>query len=113
MTVKAMYVDYEYCSGCHSCEIACKNEKGFETDQDLWGVKVLEVGPVELEESRWEWNYIPVFTQLCDLCEERVEKGEKPACVLHCLAHVLECDSVENLSKKMEEKGSEAYVFMP
>ena len=93
--------------------MACKNEKGFDTDQDLWGIKLLEVGPVELEDNKWEWNYIPVLTQLCDLCEDRVAKGEKPACAHHCLAQVIEYGSVDELSKRMEEKGSKAFVFMP
>ena len=22
----ALLIDYEYCTGCHSCEIACRNE---------------------------------------------------------------------------------------
>ena len=26
MTQKALYIDYEFCSGCHSCEVACRNE---------------------------------------------------------------------------------------
>ena len=26
MTQKALYIDYEFCSGCYSCEVACRNE---------------------------------------------------------------------------------------
>ena len=25
---KALLINYEYCSGCHSCEIACRNHLG-------------------------------------------------------------------------------------
>ncbi len=29
MSRKGLLIDYEYCTGCHSCEVACKQEHGY------------------------------------------------------------------------------------
>lgn len=29
MGKNGLMIDYEYCTGCQSCELACKNEHGF------------------------------------------------------------------------------------
>ena len=53
--MKGILINYEYCTGCHSCEIACQNERGLPGDQ--WGIKVLELGPIKLlEEKKWGWK---------------------------------------------------------
>ncbi len=39
----ALLIDYKYCSGCHACEIACKNELGLGLGQH--GIKLLEMAP--------------------------------------------------------------------
>lgn len=112
MTQYGLLIDNEYCTGCHSCEIACQNEHGLPGDQ--WGIKVLELGPIKLlEDKQWEWRYIPALTKYCDLCKERVDNGEVPSCQLHCLAQAIEYGSVEDLAKKMEAKGKMASIFIP
>ncbi|RLF04803.1 MAG: oxidoreductase, partial [Thermoprotei archaeon] len=30
-----LLIDYEYCTGCHTCEVACKQEHNLQPDQ--WG----------------------------------------------------------------------------
>ena len=47
----ALFIDYEYCSGCKSCEIACRNEHGFKRGQ--WGIRVLEDKPWQLDDGSW------------------------------------------------------------
>ena len=71
-----LMIDYEYCTGCQSCELACKNEHGFPLDK--WGIKMVEFGPFEMEEGKLEWNYLPFPTSYCDLCAERVASGGIP-----------------------------------
>ena len=51
MAAKGLLVDYEWCSGCHTCEVACQIEHGYPTDQ--WGIKVCEVGPWKYGEKKW------------------------------------------------------------
>ena len=106
-----LMIDYEYCTGCQSCELACKNEHGFPLDK--WGIKMMEFGPFEMEEGKLEWNYLPFPTSYCDLCAERVKSGGIPTCALHCLANVIEWGPVDELLKKLEEKGSRTVIFLP
>jgi Fe-S-cluster-containing dehydrogenase component len=111
MSVKGLLIDYEYCTGCHSCEVACKNEK--QIPRGKWGIKLTEVGPFKVSDEDWEWNYVPVPTSLCDLCGERVAEGKKPACVHHCLGQCMEFGPVEELAEKMAAKGRKMTLFIP
>lgn len=82
MTQNALFIDFEYCTGCHSCEIACRNE--LELPSDGFGIKVLEDKPRQNPDGQWHWDYIAVPTELCDMCVERTAEGKLPACVQSC-----------------------------
>ena len=111
MSKIGLLIDFEYCTGCHSCEVACRNEK--EIGLGKWGIKLTEVGPFEIGNGEWEWSYIPVPTKLCDLCEDRIAEGKKPACVHHCPASVMDFGPIEELVKKMEAKEKKVTIFLP
>lgn len=104
MTAYGLLIDYEWCSGCQSCEVACKEEHNYPVGK--WGIKVLEEGPWEIEDGSGIFNYnnIPVPTDLCDLCAERTAAGREPTCVHHCLANVMTYGPVEELAKKAASK---------
>jgi Fe-S-cluster-containing dehydrogenase component len=108
-----LLIDTEYCSGCYSCEVACRNELKLPLDQ--WGIVLNQVGPfhVDAESDKFIWNYTPMVTDLCDLCEARVATGEKPACVLNCLANAITYGPLDELVKMMDEKGKKAYIMIP
>lgn len=109
-----LLIDYKYCSGCHTCEVACKRELGLKEGQ--WGIKLLEKGPYHLEEGNvnaWDWSFVPVPTALCNLCVERTERGEKPACVKHCLAFCMDYGPVDELAKKAAEAEHKVAIFLP
>ena len=105
-----LLIDYEYCTGCQSCEVACKEEHGNPVGK--WGIKVLDEGPWEIEPGRMNWNKIPVPTDLCDLCAERAAKGREPSCVHHCLADVMKFGPVEKLVKELSGKPKQV-LFVP
>lgn len=105
--MKGILVNYEYCTNCHSCEVACKKQLGLAEGE--YGIKVLEVGPYEysgktVAKDKWEWTYIPALTKACDMCESRVEQGKIPSCVQHCQAWCMYYGEVEDLVKKMDGK---------
>ena len=107
-----LLIDNYWCTGCHSCEIACKNEKDLPIGQ--WGIKLLVNGPYELmEKGQWEQKFYPVLTTYCDLCEERVAKGDVPACQLHCLASVIEYGPLDELAAKMAERNWANSILIP
>ena len=72
--MKGLLVNYEICTGCHSCEVACK--KHLDLKEGEFGIKLCELGPYEYEDAepyvgkeRWDWAWIPVLTKKCDMCE--------------------------------------------
>ena len=109
MTKKGLLIDYMYCTGCHSCEVACQKEHDLGLEK--WGIKLSEQKPFQIDEKKWEFKFVPIPTQLCDLCEDRVAKGKVPSCVLHCCAHCIECGDVSELAAKMADMSSKAVLF--
>lgn len=101
MPSNALFINYEFCTGCHTCEVACKTVHDLPTGQ--FGIKILQDGPRELPDGRWEYNYLPMPTSLCDLCAERVAQGRLPKCVHHCQAGVMNYGTVEEMAKLMDE----------
>ena len=71
----ALLIDYKYCTGCHVCEVSCRKEHDIPLDE--WGIKLSQMGPVKMR-GEWLWDYVPVPSDLCDLCEDRVAQGKKP-----------------------------------
>jgi Fe-S-cluster-containing dehydrogenase component len=110
MPRKALVIDYEYCTGCHSCEVACKQEHGYPVGKG--GIHLNEINTI-LPDGRLRIDYIPFPTAYCDLCAARTKKkGEIPACVKHCQAQVMEYGLVADLAKRMEKK-AHAVMFTP
>ena len=103
---KGILVNYEYCTGCHSCEVACK--KYLELPKGEFGIKLTETGPWKYtstaKEGRWEWSWLPVLTKACNGCADRVAKGKFPMCVQHCQAWCMYHGDVEDLAKKIDGK---------
>lgn len=110
MAEYGLLIDFEYCTGCQACEVACKEEHGFPVGK--WGIRVLQDGPWEIEPKKWNWNKLPIPTDLCDLCADRVEAGRVPTCVHHCLASVMKFDTVMNLAQDLSENPGQ-YLFVP
>ena len=104
---KGILVNYDYCTGCHSCEVACK--KILDLPKGEFGIKVTEVGPFEYTNTpalkdKWEWTYMPVITWACDMCQARTEIGKMPMCVQHCQAWCMYYGEAEDLVKRMDGK---------
>jgi Fe-S-cluster-containing dehydrogenase component len=110
-----LLVDYKYCSNCHSCEIACQEDKDLQLGQ--FGIKVYENGPFKKDDPQlddaWDWDYVPIPTGRCDLCAERLDAGKKPMCVKHCLAFCLDYGPLEELAKKAIDLGEKVAIFRP
>lgn len=105
--MKGILANYDFCTGCHSCEVACKKELGL--SQGEFGIKITELGPHKntagKNEGKWEWTFAPLLAKSCDLCEGRVAKGKLPACVQHCQAWCLAYGEVEDLVRAIDGKG--------
>jgi len=100
-----LLIDYEYCSGCHACEVACKKEHN--RPKGDFGIKILQDGPRQNSNGRWEYEHVPLPTSLCDLCADRVSIGKLPTCVHHCQAGVMVYGSLEELAEKAKNAKKE------
>lgn len=114
-----LMINYALCSGCASCEIACKNEHDLPLGK--WGIKVLEMGPwnwtSEEREAEgyhdFEHHHIAVPTSYCDLCADRVKDGGVPSCALHCLCQCIEYGTLEELTQRMDQLGGKTNLWVP
>lgn len=106
----AMLINYGLCTGCDTCTVSCAKEKNLPHDQ--WGMKVEQIGPEKLD-GKWEWDYVPVPSRLCDLCAERKAQGKKAACELHCLAQVIEVLPVADALARLDDFDHKTAVYLP
>lgn len=94
-----LLIDYQYCSGCHTCEVACQQEHGYEPTK--LGIEIKTMGPTPLPFGKWQYDFIPTPTAFCDHCAARVNKGEMPSCVKHCQAGCMDFGEVSSLLPKI------------
>ncbi|MFC1946003.1 4Fe-4S dicluster domain-containing protein [Chloroflexota bacterium] len=93
-----LMVHYEYCVGCHACELACRQEH--RRPEGEWGIRVIKsMGGMDGSKE----YYIPFPTDKCNLCRKRTAQGLRPACVHNCWANVIEFGPLEELGKKMQK----------
>ena len=107
MSEYGLLIDYEFCTGCNSCVVACKEEHDFPVGK--WGIRVFDDGPWQKNDkndagNNFNWNRIPVPTDLCDLCETRVRNGKEPTCVHHCLGACMKFGTFEELAVELVRK---------
>jgi len=109
MERKGLMIHYEYCTGCHSCEVACKQEHNYPVGRG--GIHLNEI-IVELPDKTLRIDYLPFPTQHCNLCASRTMRGEQPACVKHCQAAIMFYGSLAELAKLMEQR-PRSVLFVP
>ncbi len=97
MPRNGLLIQYEWCTGCHACEVACKQAHNY--TGGMVGIKVHEL--VTAGPDKVHTDFIPVTTRFCDLCAARVKNGEQPACVKHCQATCMMYGPVTKLAKAM------------
>jgi Fe-S-cluster-containing dehydrogenase component len=99
MSKNGLLINYEYCTGCHTCEVACQQEHGYPAGK--CGMKVTEY-VYEAEKKPVAIDFLPFPTELCDLCVNRQKEGELPACVKHCQAACMFFGPLDELVKQMD-----------
>ncbi len=97
-TEHGVLIDYNWCTGCHTCEMACQMEHSYPIGQA--GIKVFEYGPYQIEGTVWQYDYVPAFGTQCDRCKGRVEQGKLPSCVQHCQAKCMTYGTINELEQK-------------
>ena len=96
-----LLIDYEYCTGCYACQVACAQEYGWA--EGTGGIRVIEVEE-KLPNDRAYLAYVPFPTELCILCAPRTKQGLEPACVKHCMAACMKYGKINELAREMGKK---------
>ena len=102
----ALLINCEYCTGCHTCEVAC--QKYHDLDPDQFGIKLSQIGPDQIAERTWQYEFVPIPTDRCDRCVERTAKGKQPMCVQHCQAGCIQLGPVAQMASAID---SDKYVL--
>ena len=109
MARKAMLIDYQWCTGCHTCEVACQMEYGFPPDQS--GIVVNEVGPWKIADNDWQYDYVPHLSKQCTLCASRLAEGKRAACEQHCQSQCIKVGDLEELQKIADDKSTQLLII--
>ena len=96
-----LLIDYEYCTGCYTCQVACCQEHGWEAGMS--GMQVIE-SVQKMPHDKAYLTFLPFPTELCILCASRTKKGLQPACVQHCMANAIKWGTLEELAGQLGEK---------
>lgn len=102
MSRMGLFINYDMCMGCHSCEMACSQEHRLPAGQ--MGIRLMQDGPRKNIKGKWEYTFLPLPTELCDLCEERTAFGKLPSCVHHCQTQCMVYGTIEDLHLLQEDK---------
>ena len=54
-----------------------------------------------------QYNPEKDIVEICNMCIQRVNKGEKPSCVKHCINQVITFGPMEDLLKIVQERGGQ------
>src|SRR4030042_2333979 len=103
-----LLIEYNYCTGCRTCEVACQQEHDFPAGKN--GITVTEY--VYETPTKVSIDNVPFPTDLCDLCINRLREGEKPAWAKHCQAACMRFGPIQELVKEMELRPKMA-LFVP
>ncbi len=108
MAKNGLLIEYGYCTGCHSCEVACQQEHMHPAGK--YGITVTEHILETLDGM--SLYYLPFPTDLCNLCSHRTKHGKKPACVKHCQAACMHFGPLDQLTREMEKR-PKTVLFSP
>ena len=96
-----LLIDYEFCTGCYSCVLACSQE--YRHQPGVCGIRVFEAEQ-KLPDGKLYLTYFPFPTESCILCPHLTREGLEPPCVKHCLAACMKYGPLEELAAELGTK---------
>ena len=97
--MNAVLIDYEFCTGCRSCEVACQMGHDYPVGQS--GLIVQQIGPKTYANGKLQYDFIPQPTEACVKCADRVAAGKRTLCEQHCQAQVIKIGPLDELMELM------------
>ncbi len=109
MSKFGILINYDYCTGCQTCAVACQQEHDHPAGKS--GI-IIQEHVYEAVKKPVAVDYFPFVTELCDLCVARCQTGEDPACVKHCQSFCMKFGELDKLVKDMVGNGR-SVLFNP
>ena len=103
----SVLVDLDRCTGCYSCQVACRQTNGYSYDEK-W-MKVIRQTPEPID-GKLRLFHLPVPLAL-DKCAECIQREAPPLCAKVCLANALFVGPLEELAPMLHKK--HAVLFSP
>ncbi len=69
MPRNGLLIQHDWCTGCHACEVACKQEHNY--SEGMCGIRVDEL--VTVSPDKVQVDFVPITTRFCDLCADRLK----------------------------------------
>ena len=60
MEFYGLLINYNYCSGCRTCEMACQQDHGY--PPSMQGLTLTTIGPHKLPNGKWQFDNLPLHT---------------------------------------------------
>ncbi len=111
LPVMCMHCNNMACAAVCSSGAIVKNAYGVtlvnekkcqETDKNDCKKACIEACPFPVKPA---YNPEKDIVQICNMCMQRVTKGEKPSCVKHCITQCLHFGTEEEIKKLVAERG--------
>lgn len=96
-----LVANLDLCMGCYACEVACKQEHDFSEGKK--GIKVMTFGPYE-NEGELTMDFVPMGSDICDLCADRRAAGDGPFCAQICPTKALTLQTDDEILRMMRSK---------
>lgn len=109
MALYGLLIDYNYCSGCRSCEIACQKDHNYAPGTR--GLQLSVIGPTKLPDGKWQYDNLPMHTPYCNHCAARIAKGKLPACAHNCQSGCITFGEIKDLIPKMTNEKMVIYTL--
>jgi Fe-S-cluster-containing dehydrogenase component len=81
-----LVVDLDRCTGCYACEVGCAQWHDVPSDRKWITLKT--IGPERIN-GKLRLDLMPIATEECTLCGDRLKEGLAPLCVVTCTTQAL------------------------
>jgi len=117
LPVMCMHCENPACAAACPAEAIVKDAHGItlvnekkcrDTDKDSCKKACIPACPYPVPP---QYNPEKDIVQMCNMCNQRVSRGEEPSCVKHCINEVLKFGTMEKLSKIIQERGNQTITI--